>query len=155
MKEITTKSGKLLLVKVPELTFYFDWAYCQKNYDFKNNPRIKIYWETKDDRVGGIITNFITANQFEILGKFSELKDEDFKEFVLQWGQDMSKDIINSVVLGFSDIIKVDENGLYYKDYLDNINNNYTLTVKESFQSLVKSQGLDDDLNNYLIIKVL
>ena len=121
MKEITTKSGKLLLVKD-----------CPGIYEIvKHTTKLKI------------------------LGKFSELRDEDFKEFVLQWGQDMSKDIINSVVLGFSDIIKVDENGLYYKDYLDNINNNYTLTVKESFQSLVKSQGLDGNLDNYLIIKVL
>ena len=150
MKEITTKSGKLLLVKVPDTAFYFDWKI---NSDFNN--KVTIYCETRDDRVINLYSEFTNPNQFEILGKFSELKDDDFEEFVLQWGQDMNKDIINPVVLGFSDIIKVDENGLYYKDYLDNINNNYTLTVKESFQSLVKSQGLDDNLDNYLIIKVL
>lgn len=145
MKEITTKSGKLLLVKVT--------PNCE--YDLDKALYFSLYNLTLGRSEMTLSNPNLNCRDLEILGKFSELKDDDFEEFVLQWGQDMNKDIINSVVLGFSDIIKVDENGLYYKDYLDNINNNYTLTVKESFQSLVKSQGLDDNLDNYLIIKVL
>ena len=148
MKEITTKSGKLLLVKVPENAIEIeiidsDTIFYVLEGELENNKYTK-FGQVNIDRIC-----------YEWYKKFSKLQDEDFKEFVLQWGQDMNKDIINSLALGFSDIIKVDENGLYYKDYLDNMNNNYTLTPKQSFQSLVKSQGLDDNLDNYLIIKVL
>lgn len=156
MKEITTKSGKLLLVKVPDNCLRIQTVDFPSWYLYDNifdTELVILYGKsgTCEERID-IKHNY---RDLRLLGKFSELKDNDFEEFVLQWGQDMNKDIINSVVLGFSDIIKVDENGLYYKDYLDNINNNYTLTVKESFESLVKSQGLDGDLDNYLIIKVL
>lgn len=96
------------------------------------------------------------TKSLKIVGKLSELKDEDVEEFVLQWGQDMSRDIINSMVLGYSDIVKVDENtGLGYKNYMDNFNNNYTLLAKESFLSLLESNGLNRNNKEYLIVKIL
>lgn len=140
MKTIQTKSGEILLVKVPELAFYFDWNYCKKNYDDFNNPRIQIYWETEDDRVGGIITNFKFAGEFEIVGKFSELKDEVFEEFV----ETHSSVDIGLVTPRFVKFYK------YYETVLE-----YCYTSKVSFISLCKSQGIEDDLSNYLIVKKL
>ncbi len=150
MKTIQTKADELLLIKVPELAFYFDWKIKS---DFES---IIIYYETEDGKMGQIETDLLDWNKFEIIGKFSQLKDKDFEEFVFQWGQNMSRDIVNFCILGYSDIVKIDKNNnLCYKNYLDNFNNNYTLTPKESFISLCKSQGIEDDLDNYLIIKKL
>jgi hypothetical protein len=112
--EIKTKSGNILVVEItPEEDLMFD------------NIEARIISQLDDTK---------------IVGRLSKLKNEDVEEFVLQWGQDMSKDIINSMVLGYSDIVRIDENtGLGYKNYTDNFNNNYTLSAKESFLSLLES----------------
>ena len=65
MIKVITKGDKYIgLIEVSKLAFYFDWNYCKKNYDNFNNPRIQIYWETEDDRVGGIITDFKSPVKF-------------------------------------------------------------------------------------------
>ncbi len=126
--EIKTKSGNILVVEItPE-------------EDLIDNIEARIISQLDDAK---------------IIGRLSELKDEDVEEFVLQWGQDMSRDIINSMVLGYSDIVKVDENtGLGYKNYMDNFNNNYTLLAKESFLSLLASNGLNTNNKEFLIVKL-
>ena len=97
---VKTKSGELLLVRIPEDT---------------------TWW---------VITNDLPEGYWEILGRFSELKNEVFKEFV----ETRSK--------------------LFYRDYTEPPESKWLMpTAKQSFQSLCKSQGIDDDLDNYLIIK--
>lgn len=127
MKIIQTKAGELLLVKVPELAFYFDWK-IKSGFD----ESIIIYYETEDGRMGHIETDLLAWNKFEIIGKFSELEDKDFEEFVERDPRDSQ---------GFVDY-------LFYKEawYRD---------AKESFKSLCKSSGIEDGLDNYLIIKKL
>jgi hypothetical protein len=75
-------------------------------------------------------------DKFEILDKFSQLEDKDLEEFV------------HFEDLGYP-------NG--WEDYYSKFctaGSEYCLnTAKESFQSLCKSQGIEDDLDNYLIIK--
>ena len=148
MKEITTKSGKLLLVKVPDAAFYFDWKI---NSDFNN--KVTIYCETRDDRVINLYSEFTNPNQFEILGKFSELKDEDFEEFCeLNNALKEAQKIFPRKDLS----IHVDANNWKYTNYLFPHDYYFGLQyAKDSFETLVKSQGLDDNLDNYLIIKVL
>ncbi len=149
MKQIKTKSGNIGIIEVPKLAFYFDWI------EGKNGD-IYIYWETEDGRIEGIKTNFQKWSAFEILNKLSKL-DKELEEFVDRWGDDISRDIVNFIVLGYSDIVKIDGNGnLCYKDYLDNMNNNYTLTPKQSFISLVKSQHSEfQEDKEWLVIKLL
>ncbi len=152
MKTIQTKLGELLLVKVHKDVYNFELDY--HNYF----PQVFVNFKTKIGVLDLPLTdgNNLDNSKFKIIGKFSQLEDKDFEEFVFQWGQNMSRDIVNFCILGYSDIVKIDKNNnLCYKNYLDNFNNNYTLTPKESFISLCKSQGIEDNLDNYLIIKKL
>ena len=149
MKTIQTKSGEVLLVKVPEdarnFWLNFDEVCFKKDKGFGSIKRSDCFHENYQDTL---------SYTHKIVGKFSELKDKSFEEFVFQWGQNMPRDIVDFSILGYSDIVKIDKNhNLCYKDYLDNFNNNYTLTSKESFQTLCRSQGIEDNLDNYLIIK--
>ena len=142
MKTIKTKDKELLVVEVPKLAFYFDWNYCKKNYDDFNNPRIQIYWETEDDRVGGIVTNFKSAEDFDILGKLSELADEQCEEFV-----DLLHD--NSYI----EDIKC-WSGKFYYNYkqVPGMMNQLMYTAKQSFLSLLQSEGIDTTKECLIII---
>jgi hypothetical protein len=134
MKQIKTKSTTIGIIKVS-----------------KNSTNdLKHYYNLELNNNELIYTN-------KVLGKLSDLTDKDCEEFVLQWGEDMSRDIINSIALGYSDIIKIDKNyNLGYKNYIDNFNNNYTLKAKESFISLLQSKGIDTSNDDkLLIIKML
>jgi hypothetical protein len=140
IKTIQTKSGKLLLIKVPKLSFYFDW---KTNSDF--DEFITIYCETEDGWVHNFKTEFTSPNQFEIIGKFSELEDKDFEEFVEF--DDVSGDFIpHKFKIAFKNY------NLQY-EFEDDERYYCFVKAKESFQSLCKSQGIEDDLDNYLIIK--
>ena len=137
MQIIKTKVGDVGLIEVPKLAFYFDWGYCSQ-HDSNNNPKIQIYWETEDDRLGGIITKFITSNQFEILDKLSQL-DKELEEFV-----------------------ELTNTGLFkmYNWTEDKINaagiQPITTSSKKSFISLIKSQHPEfDESKEYLLIKLL
>jgi hypothetical protein len=134
MKQIKTKSTTIGIIKVS-----------------KNSTNdLKHYYNLELNNNELIYTN-------KVLGKLSDLTDKDCEELVLQWGEDMSRDIINSIALGYSDIIKIDKNyNLGYKNYIDNFNNNYTLKAKESFISLLQSKGIDTSNDDkLLIIKML
>jgi len=133
MKQIKTKSGDIGIIEVPKLSFYFDWSWQSSN---KIDPKIQIYWETEDDRIDGIITDFKDPKDFEILGKLSELTDKDCEEFV---------EALNSVYLDYL-------NPDYAKaDYTNEWGCNST---KESFISLLQSEGVDTS-KEFLIIKIL
>ena len=150
MKQIKTKSGNILCVEVPEDAY--DFTIYENGVYFK--PTIiqyTIYGEINPHPS----VNFRTYNlKLKIINKLSELTDKDCEEFVLQYGEGGLKDVVNSIALGFSEIIKVSADGLGYRNYLDNLNNNYTLKPKESFISLLQSEGIDTN-KEWLIIKVL
>lgn len=74
----------------------------------------------------------LSKGRYELIGKFSELEYEVFEEFV------------ESIRL----------NVKYYKDYSTFSHFGFR-SAKDSFQSLCKYQGIEDDLSNYLIIKKL
>ncbi len=119
MRTIQTKSGELLLVKVPEEAYLIapiDNPKFKYSIRFVNCPEI----------------HFIKYNELNSLGKFSQLKNEDLEEFV-----DSSTHLSGDVM---------------YRDYTFEEWEDCA-TVQDSFISLCKSQGIEDDLDNYLIIK--
>lgn len=142
-----------LVVPIPKLAFYFDWVYALHKYDKNNNPRINIYWETEDNRIYGIITDFIDLNQFEILGKYSELTEELCEKLIEKVYTDFSlyafKDYIDfrkvstdnrvkSKILGYisakeslKSLLKV--NNLYLKDWLDLVSSIEETKASEEF----------------------
>lgn len=74
-------------------------------------------------------------SSLKVIGRYSELEDKDLEEFVENDG---------------------DSYGVWYRNYCNKIDNTlpYSLeTIKESFRSLCKFHGIEDDLDNYLIIK--
>lgn len=141
MIKVITKGDKYIgLLEVSKLAFYFDWNYCKKNYDNFNNPRIQIYWETEDDRVGGIITDFKSPEEFDIIGKLSQL-DKELEEFVEKHPNINYRDYLCSSLL--KAINGWTANWIY-------------LTPKESFISLIKSQHPEfQEDKEYLLIKLL
>ena len=122
MKTIQTKSGEVLLVKVPE-----------NAYEFRLLKSYIAYKYCETEEVVHVKNYSINSKEFICIGKFSELKDEGFEEFV-EWSE-------------FDEGVKQ-----YFNDIQDCWN---CKSAKESFQSLCKSQGIEDDLSNYLIIKKL
>lgn len=141
MKQIVTKSGKILVVEYPKE------AYLIGTID---NPKFKYSIRFVDCPE----INSIEYKELEPLGKLSELTDKDCEEFVLKFGDNSWNDFINYAILGYSDIIKVGVDGeLSYRDYIDDMNNNYTLKPKRSFISLLKSEGIDTS-KEWLIILV-
>jgi hypothetical protein len=131
MKTIQTKSSKLFLVKVPKDAYNFKIVF---------DDSVKYYSEDNSLSDGNDgLANYkrlicsVDYENFKIMGKFSELEDKDFEEFV------------KKMPFSFSD------RWLDYSPYL--YSPNHFKTATESFQSLCKSQGIEDDLSNYLIIK--
>ncbi len=109
MKTIQTKSGELLLVKIDsQLYFIFD-------------------------NIEARIMSFLGKFDYQRVGRFLELEDKDFEEFVDYY----------QLPIGV------------YRNYIGGLDDAWNCgnSAKESFQSLCKSQGIEDDLNNYLIIK--
>lgn len=149
MKAIQTKSGKILLVKIPEDTSW--WRIDINNLgdyltkELNLNQQFLSYGKSSiilSEKVNNIVfanpdNFFLPEGNWEIFGKFSELEDNDLEEFVE--GKRFNEDYA----------------ALVYKDYLLKENNvrNYFISAKSSFESLCKSQGIEDNLDNYLIIK--
>jgi len=126
MKTIQTKSGEILLVKVPGDIFDFELSWFDsirgKN---KKGEYVRIHAFEEDNL------------SLEIVGKFSELKDKDFEDFVEK---------------GKSNICYRKFGHYGYKHYTEE-KYSTALSAKASFKTLCKSQGIEDDLSNYLIIK--
>ena len=143
MKEIQTKSGKILCDEIPEDT---------------------TWWKITENNLGGFITETLGLNQqflkygkssimfgkevknivyynpdsfhlpegrWKIVGKLSELTDKDCEEFV-------ERDPIDPK--GFA-------NYIYYKEA-------WLRSIKKSFISLLQSEGIDTS-KEHLIIKLL
>lgn len=136
MKTIQTKSGEVLLVKVPEdarnFWLNFDEVCFKKDKGFGSIKRSDCFHENYQDTL---------SYTHKIIGKFSELEDKSFEEFV-----------------EYEDFFDDFEGWRHFKSYLpedrlDFINSCCLETPKESFQTLCRSQGIEDNLDNYLIIK--
>lgn len=128
MKEIVTKSGKILVVEVENTSRFFDiWSEDGKVY---LNYSIFL-GEWCEEQVVLPITN--SKNYFEIVGKLSELTDKNCEEFV------------KKMPFSFSDRY------LLYIPYL--YSPEHTDSAKESFISLLKSEGIDTS-KEWLIILV-
>ena len=148
MKTIQTKSGEILLVKVPEDT---TWWKITKNSmgEFITKTlglnQMFLQYGKHSSIMGKSVPNtvyyapkdfYLPKGNWEIVGKFSELKDEIFEEFVdfaLHEGRSCN----------------------VYRNYLKLARNYILSSSKDSFKCLCESQGIDDDLSNYLIIKKL
>lgn len=86
---------------------------------------------------------YLPDGNWEIIGKFNELKDENFEPLV-----------------DFKKYEQLDKNGsplIMWKDYEYIFDNECELfdydTAKQSFKSLCRYYNLEDDLSDYLIIK--
>jgi len=126
MITLQTKSGEILLVEVPVDSY---------NFEIIDNDGLifdSVSEEAKTSQPWGF--RDLSKGWYELIGKFSELEDDVFEEFVKE----------GSYMKTFYNYITTDTH-----------KSNQLTTSKDSFQSLCKSQGVEDDLSNYLIIKKL
>lgn len=140
MIKVKTKDNKYIgLIEVPKSAFYFDWKCISDMSEF-----ISIYCETEDDWVHIYQTKFTSPNQFEIIGKLSEL-DKELEEYIDSFNYDPE--------------YKKDDKFTWYKDYIYPIIDEELFdieTPKDSFISLIKLQHSEFDVTKeWLIIKIL
>lgn len=130
MKEIQTKSGKILVVEVPE-----------EAYSIKFIPTGDLVYKVKDEPYQSLVNvmKACTSIRCELIGKLSELTDKDCEEFVEKHPNIKYRDYMASTL---SKAI----NG-WTVNWIQN-------SAKESFTSLLKSEGIDTS-KEHLIIKVL
>lgn len=143
MKTIQTKSGEVLLIKIPEDTTWWELiendfvSFITKElnlgyYFLSYGKHLTMFGKESPNMTYYNSDNFfLPKGHLKIVGKFSELEDKTFEEFV-------EKEECGS-------------NNFYFWDY----NNNFAefVKAKDSFDTLCKSQGIEDNLDNYLIIK--
>ena len=138
IQELNTKAGKLLVVEVPEE--------CKYNLGISTNN--KVFGDTNDSANWNEFSIQLPKGKHKILGKFNELEDKDFEEFV-----DITHkggiDIIEGSNLKSLKIYKnypTSECGIY-----DRVG---YYTAEDSFTSLAKSQNINLT-DNSLLIRVL
>ena len=127
-------------MEVPKLAFYFDWKITSDFDEF-----VTIYCETQDGWVKNFRTEFTNPNQFEILGKLSELTDKDCEGFVDKY----MKLICPRKGDNYNEI----KFACYAYSSTHNQRTMALKSAKESFISLLQSEGVDTN-KEYLIIKV-
>ena len=148
MQIIKTKLNTILLIKLPDDV---TWWEIIKNTtgDFITNTlglnQMFLSSGKHSNIMGKLVSNvicylpkdfYLPKGNWEIIGKFSELKNEDFEKIIKSTNTNLYK-------MYFWSEDKIKSMGIQP----------LTPFAKESFQSLCKSQGVEDDLNNYLIIK--
>lgn len=143
MINIKTTNSELILIKLPKDATW--WQIC-KIPDTSNGLIAKalnisgnILRYGKHSKILGTLepnvliydpdNSYLPEGNWEIVGKFNELKDEDFEEFMKT------------------------KNQWIYFDYTKNSELNMLGTAKESFISLCRFEKIEDDLSDYLIIK--
>ena len=130
MKQIQTKSGKILCVEVP------------KNDEFELDKALyfSLYNVTQGKSECTISNPTLNCKDLEIVGKLSELTEEDCEEFVEvthYGGVDIGDAITQKV----------------FKDYLSkNKISKLLFQSKESFISLLQSEGIDTSKKDELLI---
>ena len=134
MKQIQTIGNSLIVVKVPEDAYDFGFM--------KHNNSL-FYWLTSNKTIsegnGDMIRMDLSIENLKILGKLSELSEENCSKFVHKMiGNNPSEQEIKF-------------RGKYY-NYLDYTI--YCLTAKESLISLLQSNRVDTN-KNLLLIEIL
>ena len=127
MKEIQTKSGKILCVEVPD-----------DAYSIRFIPTGDLVYKVKDEPYQSL-TNVMKGRvsiTCKLIGKLSELTDKDCEEFVE----------FNYPFDGQYDKV--------FRNYLKLARNYLFNSAKESFISLLQSEGIDTG-KEYLIIRIL
>jgi len=143
MINIKTTNSELILIKLPKDA---TWWKIDKMPDTPDNFIAQalgisgnVFQYGKHYKMFGILepnifiydpdNSYLPEGNWEIVGKFNELKDEDFEEFMKT------------------------KNQWIYFDYTKNSELNMLGTAKESFISLCRFEKIEDDLSDYLIIK--
>ncbi len=136
MQKIKTKIGEVFLVKVPK-----DACKLEITKNHLSDVEL-VYWNGENiDPSVTWVEEYVPGANYEILGRFWQVEDKKFKEFVDSarikeaWLSDMSTVFLNYMYNNESCVIK------------------YCQYANESFETLCESQGIEDSLNNYLIIK--
>jgi hypothetical protein len=125
MKQIKTKSGNILVIEVPEdIKDYEKLEWYKRYVDFVMHP-IKDYGIFKDNNPYNSL----------ILGKLSEITEDDCKEFVEK---------ANDELLDINDNHWEDYTKTYWEDDLP--------TAKQSFISLLQSEGINTSNEEELLI---
>lgn len=122
MKQIETVAGKILIIEVPEDAYGFD-------IDLSSHISTPIIIFSKHRFIP-----LYKHGNFKILGKLSELSEEECKKFVIKLNNNIYHDY-STEWNGKRDIIHV------YKE-----------TAKESLISLLQSNGIDTTKENELLI---
>ena len=145
MKEIQTKSGKILCVEIPEDVTWWEsienilGSFLTKVLDL---PQYFLqYGKVNEKGYSQVYYNsdnfYLPKGKWNIIGKLSELTDKDCEEFVELLPSNMYKN---------------------YKWPEDKVRltgiQPINATAKESFISLLESEGIDTS-KEYLVIKVL
>jgi hypothetical protein len=154
MKEIQTKSGKILIVEVPKDTTW--WELIENNLgDFISK---ELSLGKKFLQFGKGNSTYYSPDKFYcvqnyknpiILGKLSELTDKDCEELSVAY---ISNFNIPNVYFNFKDYDLNDLNELLE---CNSVNVIFPFeSAKESFISLLQSEGVDIS-KEYLIINVL
>ena len=148
MINIKTNNSELILIKLPKDAI---WWKIDKLPDTTNNFIAKTLniksqifkYGLKDGVYFDPSNLYLPEGSWEIVGKFNELKDEDFESLV-------SFKNYNTLNKDESPLIMWED----YECIFDNEGNLFSFdTAKQSFKSLCRFYNLEDDLNNYLIIK--
>jgi hypothetical protein len=160
MKQIKTKSGEILIVEVPEDTTW--WSIIENKLgDFTTKeldlPQQFLQYGKSSIIFGKQVNNqvyynpnsfYLPKGKWKIVGKLSELTDKDCEEFV-EW-DDCSDDFDPNILK------------ICYKNYIgngefeDSLENWNISTAKESFISLLQSEGINtSNEDKLLIIKLL
>ena len=146
MKEIQTKSGKILCVEIPEDVTWWEsienilGSFLTKVLDL---PQYFLqYGKVNEKGYSQVYYNsdnfYLPKGKWNIIGKLSELTDKDCEEFV---------DKLTFMGTGLSNAEEM------YKFYLPTVSFPI-ISAKESFISLLESEGVDVS-KEYLIIRVL
>ena len=127
MKQIKTNSKDIIVVEVPENSFNHELFYDGgTNTGIMFEPRLEEYLQLQSIKFP--ISSDIKT---KILGKLSELKDKDLERFVEKIFEGTDQEMYQSY---------------YYHD-------SYEITPKQSFISLLQSNGIDTN-QELLIIEI-
>ena len=149
MEEIQTKSGKILCVEIPEDTVW--WEIMENNLGrfitetLNLNQQFLKYGKSSvifDKEVKNIVyynpdSFHLPKGRWEIVEKLSELTDKDCEEFCFK----------HPATLNYF-------NYRYHRHSEGIFSIHYELTAKESFISLLQSEGIDTN-KEHLILKIL
>ena len=139
MNKIKTQSNDLIIIEIPE--DFYNYEIEARGWSLIHGAVYLLYAKTpngkKDwNRVFILDHKPYNEDKYKILGKLSELEDKDFEKFV-----------------EFIPHRESDYN--LYRNYLKLAKNYILGSAKQSFTSLLQSNGIETENKDYLIVEVL